>query len=716
MDRFLFDLNPNPVLIYETESLRILDTNDAFLQKYGYSKSEIGELTLEDIRPKEALEELYEVLEELENEEGVHKKKLATHETKDGKILHVNISSHKYNFEDQDARIVLIHDVTDRVKAEKKAQQAFFELNHHMNESPLAMVKWDSEFKIIEWSQRAHEIFGYTKEEVLGKSPDFFSFYEVEDRSVVEKHINQILSGEEDRANFDIRFYNKKDEIINLRVHGSALRDKEDDLISVFTLLEDITEQRKTELKYQRLFENANDGIFLMKGKHFIECNDEVAKIYGCEKNEILGATPIDFSPEFQPDGQKSSEKALRKINKALDGEPQVFEWKHLKKDGTPIDVEVSLNRLEFADDIYVQAIVRDLTQQKKAREKLRKSEELFRKLFLKAPGALIMVDSENRVKMVNQSFEDLFGYSEEELLGKDIDKAIVAEEEFNSAPRMPGKEFREGKFYEDVVRYTKEGVPRDILLGAIPVYLDDEPIAGFGIYIDITEQKENERKLKHSLEEKRVLLEEIHHRVKNNLAIISGLLQLQAFETEDEQTAGALNDSQLRIQSIGIVHELLYQSENFIDISFEDYIKKLINTIKNTLPFDHRHIDIEVETGDVSMDINQAIPSGILINELVTNAYKHGFEGGKSGTIWIKLEETEDDIIITVEDNGTGLPKDFSMSDQSSIGLTLIQTLTEQLEGTLSFSTDQGARFQVNFEKNKNRGSSNLHMLKGDN
>jgi PAS domain S-box-containing protein len=507
--------------------------------------------------------------------------------------------------------------------------------------------------------------------------------------------------------------YHKHGHLIDINIHSSVLRDEKGEMSSVLSFIDDVTDKKQTEIRYQRLFENASDGIFLMEGAKFVECNDRVAEIYGYTKDEILGATPMDFSPEFQPDGQKSSDKALKKINKVIDGEPQVFEWKHLKKDGTPIDTEVSLNRLELSEEVYVQAIVRDLTDQKKAQEKLRRSEELFRKLFLKAPGALIMVDKENRVKRVNQSFEELFGYSEEELIGKDIDKEIVSEEEYHSAPRMPGDDFKEGKFYQDVVRYTKEGEPRDILLGAIPVYLDDDPIAGFGIYIDVTEQKENERKLKESLEEKRVLLEEIHHRVKNNLAIISGLLQLQAFETADEKTRNALNDSQLRIQSIGLVHELLYQSENFIDISFEEYITKLIETVKNTLPFDHQHIDVKIETGNFSLDINQAIPSAILINELVTNAYKHAFENGDSGTIWIRLEEVENEIKIVVEDDGIGLPEGFSIQDQSSIGMSLIQTLTQQLEGKLDYSTTaQGARFSVSFQKKKNRGAGKLHLL----
>jgi len=709
MDRFLFDLNPNPIFIYDKDSLCVLETNEAFRKKSGYFENEVCSLTLKDLCPEEDHEELFHVLKNLPDD-GVKETKSIRFKTKEGEIFYVKTSSYTYDYKDYDARIVLIHDVTDRVKAEQEAQKAFAELNHHFNESPLAMVKWDDQFRIIEWSKRAQELMGFTKEQVLGKTTDFLHYHESQDQSVVKKNIQDVLSGRKDKTQFELNIYNRNGKLVYLRVHGSALRNEKGKLISVLTFLEDITEQKKAKYRYRRLFENANDGIFLMKGEKFVECNERILQIYGCSlEQEILGKTPIDFSPEYQPDGQKSSTKARNKINKALNGQPQVFEWKHIQKDGTPIDTEVSLNRLDLGNQVYIQALVRDLTKQKKAQEKLRKSEKLFRKLFLKAPGALLMVDKQNRVKKVNQSFEELFGYSEQELLGQDIDSLIVSEDEFDSVPRMPGNGFREGKFYKNVVRYTKEGEPRDILLGAIPVFLDDEPIAGFGIYIDITEQKENQRKLQQSLEEKQVLLEEIHHRVKNNLAIISGFLQLQTFEIEDKKTKEVLNDSQMRIQSIAIVHEMLYQSEDFANISFEEYVKQLVETVKNTLPFEHQHIDIEINAGNVSLDINQAIPCAILINELVTNSFKHAFEGKDSGTICINLQRVRNNISVEVKDDGVGLPDEFSIENNASIGMNLIKTLTDQLDGKLEINNEEGGCFKVMFEKSNGHGSNHL-------
>ncbi len=714
MDWSLFDLNPNPVLIYDKDTLQILEANKSFYDKYGYARDEVDKLTLFDLRPQEGHQKLRHYLDKREEGES-NQTGVVRHCSKDNSLFHVQVSSHPYKNGYENARMAFIHDVTERVEAEKRAKRTFNELHHHVNHSPLAMIKWDADFNIIEWSERAKEITGYPREMVMGYSPEVFDFYG-DDLSVVKSNMDYLLSGEGDKTHFEVTMYHRDGHLIYLSIHTSVMRDENGDLISVLTFIEDVTDEKQIDLKYQRLFENANDGIFIIQGDEFIECNNRVVNIFGLDsKEQILGRSPKDFSPPNQPDGQQSALKAHKKIQEALDGTPQVFEWQHQTLEGKPIDVEVSLNRLQMAEDIYVQAIVRDLTEQKKAQEKLRKSEELFRKLFLKAPGAMVMIDPQNRVQKVNKSFEDLFGYSEEELLNQDIDKIIVGDEDDQFVPRMPNKGFEEDKFFTDIIRYTKEGEQLNLLLGAIPVYLDDQPIAGFGIYVDVTEQKRYQEQLQQSVEEKQVLLEEIHHRVKNNLAIISGMLQLQAFEAENQEIRNALNDGQLRIQSIGIVHELLYQSENFIDISFEDYISKLIDTIKDTLPFNHQHIDVQVDTGDVLLDINQAIPSAILINELVTNAYKHAFSENEPGIIEIILNESGQEISITVRDNGRGLPENFSVENHTSIGMNLIESLTNQLEGKLFYTSNGGAEFKVVFENKKQTGSGSLLIANGN-
>lgn len=704
MDWKLFDLNPNPVLVYGVNSQRVLKVNKAFSKKYGYSESEASSLTIPELHPEEERERAKKALEEI-REDSSSRNHLWRHISKDGEQFFVDISSHSYDYEERRARMVFIHDVTERIKAERKAQKAFNELNHHVNNSPLGMVKWNADFEIIEWNNRATEKIGYSSEEVLGKTPYHFEYHSDDELKTVEQEMDYLISGEKEKSRYDVKLYDKNSELIDLRVHASARRDEDGKLISVITFLEEVTRQKTIQLRYQRLFENANDGIFLMEKDRFIECNEQVCNMFGCSKEEILGKTPADYSPDYQPDGKPSLEKAQSVINKALTEGPQVFYWQHQQKGGSLIDTEVSLNSLSLGGNIYIQAIVRDITKQKENERKLRRSEELFRNLFLQAPSAMVMVDTENKISKINKSFEQLFGYTEEEVLGQNLDEILSSGD---GAPKMSNEGLHGNRLYKDIRRYTKEGEQLDLLLSIIPVHLDGEPIAGFGIYVDISEQKEYERKLKQSVHEKKILLEEIHHRVKNNLAIVSGLLQMQVMSVDDERLASYLQNSQLRIQSMSIVHEMLYQSKTLSEIEMDSYIEKLVRVISNTLQPEGKDIDVNVSSEDFWLNINQAIPCALIVNELVTNSYEYAFEGRDSGQLDVSVSKKEDIVRVGVRDDGIGLPENFEEIRQTSLGMSLVENLTKQLETEIEIdSGDWGSAFEFAFMKTDKPGSS---------
>ncbi len=215
----------------------------------------------------------------------------------------------------------------------------------------------------------------------------------------------------------------------------------------------------------------------------------------------------------------------------------------------------------------------------------------------------------------------------------------------------------------------------------------------------DITKRKEAEEQITKSLKEKEILLSEIHHRVKNNLAVISGLLQMQIWETQDTTAETALKDSQLRVQSIALVHEKLYQSENLSYIQFDYYIRDLLQAISSTYMDTHVSVSIKTDLDDIVLNINQAIPCSLLLNELIVNAYKHAFDNGAGGNIYVKTHKNEDTIHLYVKDDGVGLPQDFELDDANSLGMTLINTLTQQLNGEISMKNENGAIFEVNFE-----------------
>lgn len=209
------------------------------------------------------------------------------------------------------------------------------------------------------------------------------------------------------------------------------------------------------------------------------------------------------------------------------------------------------------------------------------------------------------------------------------------------------------------------------------------------------------EDEIKRSLEEKEVLLKEIHHRVKNNMQIISSLLNLQAGYIQDQEAADALNECQGRIMSMAMIHEKLYQSGTLAGINFADYINGLVSDILYSFTADSGRIKIDVDAADVTLNIDTAVPCGLIINELVTNSIKHAFPDGRNGHIFIHMTQNkEGDYLLVVSDDGIGLPQDLDVSDATTLGLLLVNTLVNQLEGALKIDRNHGTTFRILFKK----------------
>lgn len=221
----------------------------------------------------------------------------------------------------------------------------------------------------------------------------------------------------------------------------------------------------------------------------------------------------------------------------------------------------------------------------------------------------------------------------------------------------------------------------------------------------DITERKEILDKLEQSVQEKSVLLQEVHHRVKNNLAVISGLLQIQQFSVEDEETFKILDNSISRIKTMALIHEKLYESNSLSHIEFKGYIENLVQTIVSTLDIENK-ISIEIECDSFLLNVNQAVPCGLILNETISNSLEHAFVGRNSGSIKVLLKEEGNKVKVTIKDNGIGLPKDLSQNNIKSMGLTIVNTLITQLESSLNFESKNGTTFSFSFLREDKKGS----------
>jgi len=231
-------------------------------------------------------------------------------------------------------------------------------------------------------------------------------------------------------------------------------------------------------------------------------------------------------------------------------------------------------------------------------------------------------------------------------------------------------------------------------------VYTTDGTLLALeGFITDITEQKEAEEKIRESLHEKEILLKEIHHRVKNNLQIIYSLLNLQSGYVRDAQSLNMFRECRNRVKSMAIIHEVLYQSKDLAKVNFADYIRSLVSNLNRVYGANSAAIEMKIDVGDVKLDIDTAIPCGLIINELVSNALKYAFPPGRGGQISIIFHPADTNKYeLIVKDNGVGLPADVDIQNTETLGLQLVSTLTDQLRGRIEVSRSEGTEFKINF------------------
>lgn len=216
-------------------------------------------------------------------------------------------------------------------------------------------------------------------------------------------------------------------------------------------------------------------------------------------------------------------------------------------------------------------------------------------------------------------------------------------------------------------------------------------------------------RRWEQALHEKEILLSEIHHRVKNNLAVISGLLEMESMQTPDPEQA--LKESRDRIHSMAMIHEILYQSQSFSEIRLDHYINKLSDHICDTYARSDKQIDLHANLEPVTLNINQAVPTGLILNELMANAIEHGLKEQMQGSITIHLDESEGKVRLVLQDNGKALPPDFELETADTTGLTIVKALVKQLDGRLSINNAAPSTIELEFSKSDASGSSNRYF-----
>lgn len=329
-------------------------------------------------------------------------------------------------------------------------------------------------------------------------------------------------------------------------------------------------------------------------------------------------------------------------------------------------------------------------------------SPEILHGIFEFAPDAILLVDGNGRIVMANAQAFRMFGYERDELIGNLIEILVPRRlashhvgyrSGYHASPRT-----RPMGAGLELFGTRKDGTefPVDIMLSPLET---EQGRLTLGVIRDATERKRMEAE---AIQVRETYLKEVHHRVKNNLQVISSLLFLQTVHTPDPKVLEILKESQSRVKSIALIHEKLYRSAELVRLDFADYVRDLVTDLFRSYGMDQRGIAVTVRVEAISLEIDTAIPCGLIINELVSNVLKHAFPNGQQGEVCVAMASAgERQFNLLVKDNGIGLPDGFDWRASASLGLKLVNDLTRQLDGTVQLETGNGGTaFHISFRE----------------
>ncbi|WP_295624130.1 PAS domain S-box protein [uncultured Nitrosomonas sp.] len=451
------------------------------------------------------------------------------------------------------------------------------------------------------------------------------------------------------------------------------------------------------EMVYLAVEASPNSVVMTNSDGEIVMVNSASEKLFGYSRQELIGKSieiliPEQFRihhPELRLTYIKESKSRPMGHGRDLYG---------LHKSGKEFPVEVGLNPVETkSDGTFVLAVIVDISDRKQAEKMIHLAVEA-------SPNGMVMTDHKGKIIMVNSTTEELFGYQRQEMIGEPIEILIpISHRTQHTKLRRSFLEHsskRDMGHGRDLYGLHKSGKEFPVEVGLNPIQTTEGTLVLASV-IDITTRKHQEEQLMAALKEKDLLLSEIHHRIKNNLQIIDSLLGMQSETVYDSTAITVLTESQHRVKSMALIHQILYQSQDFSQVDFSSFIDSLVNNLLVSYTPEASKIKTKIETDEILIPINISIPLGLLLNELCTNAIKYAFPGNRSGTIQINLKHhNSNQLLIRISDNGIGISDDFDIENTPTLGLQLVQLLSEQISAELTIHRRNPTSFTLIFPK----------------
>lgn len=611
---------------------------------------------------------------------------------------------------DEALALIVFDDVTANMKAIQLLRESEERYSQQFQHSVSGIILGSPEGDIFDANPAACKILGYSKEELMRGGRKLI----VDENNPANSEMQRIR--EEESIYEGEREYIHKDgytvpvEIISVVYNDEVNGQKVINTFRDITLEKEVEYFLEEERRFTKTVLDSIPGIFFVldsNGK-LIRWNEAIEKELGYSESELETMSILEIFKEDE------RERAEEMFNNAYEYGNNGFVTQILSKKNGIRSFHLYINRFKSEEEEFLVSTGVDITEFLTSEMERERNFALMTQLFENSPLAMVMIDLESRVQKVNNGFSTLFGFEPDEVIGKNVNGLITSEKSKKEAEEVSNKAISGYAHQQETTRLTKHKNAVPVLVSTVPIWSYGEVIAAYGIYVDLTEQKKLEQQLQSSLDEKNVLLQELHHRVKNNLAIIAGLLELQVIYEHNDVVKQKIEEAHSRIFSIAKIHETLYQQKDVVQIEFNEYLDSIIGSMSYVAGEKKFSITRVKNSRPFMLNLNQAVPLGLVINELIQ--MKSTDVAVNNHTININLTHNGNDVELEIEGFEKNIEELETTDESYTFHKLLIDTFIKQMDAEISYSSNGTNNVIIHFKRTENLRGSSSAITSGDN